>query len=351
LQKGAFHLLVVFRRYTFRLTPSSASLALHACLGGTSAGFHVEHVKDRHFCISVADKAVGLEICALRRIISAHYDIYFHLWRDGGECWERELVRWQEEEENSWTKVVSRKKRGPSAKRISFSKQIVQDSPVKKSKPQELDDVIKIGTFFCLLEPTPSQRKTNKVLKFNFLPPVGIPVKEVFGRIHGSLQKIQAHPRHNRVPQSEKQIEGSGANLACSRCLAPGHSVRDCRGHLRCWFCAGYGHKKRICLQWKLNRRTKWVARDQPSLPPNSGNPHPQEGPFNQKEIDAVEQWADQIMEHHNINHNQQQQQEEHDVHIHGNSGASHVFDAGSQIQSATQINSSEVAVQCVPTA
>jgi hypothetical protein len=27
-------------------------------------------------------------------------------------------------------------------------------------------------------------------------------------------------------------------------------------------------------------------------------------------EIDAVEQWADQIMEHHSINHNQQQQQE-----------------------------------------
>jgi hypothetical protein len=231
-QKCAFHLLVVFCCYKFRLTPSSASFALHACLGGTSVGFHVEPVKDRYFRISVANKAVGLDICALRRIVSTHYDIYFHLWRDGGECWERELVRWQEEEENNWTKVVSRKKRGPSAKRVSFSKQIVQDSPVKKFKPQELNDVIKIGTFFCPLEPTPSPRKTNKVLKFNFLPLVDIPVKEVFGRIHGNLQKIQAHPRHNRVPRSENRIGGSGANLACSRCLAPGHNVRDCRGHL-----------------------------------------------------------------------------------------------------------------------
>jgi hypothetical protein len=108
-QKCAFHLLVVFCCYKFRLTPSSASFALHACLGGTSVGFHVEPVKDRHFRISVANKAVGLEICALRRIISTHYDIYFHLWRDGGECWERELVRWQEEEENNWTKVVARR--------------------------------------------------------------------------------------------------------------------------------------------------------------------------------------------------------------------------------------------------
>ncbi|KAG8052818.1 hypothetical protein GUJ93_ZPchr0001g29746 [Zizania palustris] len=38
---GSFFVLAVFRRFTFRLTESSVSLALHACLGGSPAGFHV----------------------------------------------------------------------------------------------------------------------------------------------------------------------------------------------------------------------------------------------------------------------------------------------------------------------
>jgi hypothetical protein len=46
---GAFHLLAVFRRYTFHLTEASASLALHAVLGGSPAVFHVTCIRDRHF--------------------------------------------------------------------------------------------------------------------------------------------------------------------------------------------------------------------------------------------------------------------------------------------------------------
>lgn len=81
---GAFHLLAVFRRYTFRLTESSVSLALHGCLGGTPDGFHVTYLKDRHFCFLVANKHVGFSVCDLRRVIMEQFDVYFHLWRDGG---------------------------------------------------------------------------------------------------------------------------------------------------------------------------------------------------------------------------------------------------------------------------
>jgi hypothetical protein len=50
-------------------------------------------------------------------------------------------------------------------------------------------------------------------------------------------------------------------HIACSRCLAPGHLVSDCRNQLRCWFCARYGHKRRSCLQWKCGRRIKWAEK------------------------------------------------------------------------------------------
>lgn len=110
--KGAFFLLAVFRRYTFRLTPESVSLALHACLGGTPSGFHVKYVKDRHFCFSVASKAVGFAVTDLKRITTPTFDVYFHLWRDGGENWNKEFKKWQREEDASW-QLVSRRRIAP----------------------------------------------------------------------------------------------------------------------------------------------------------------------------------------------------------------------------------------------
>jgi hypothetical protein len=74
-----------FRRFTFHLIEDSVSLALHSVLGGTHAGFHVTYLKDCHYRFSVASKQVGLMIYTLKRIISGHFDVYFHLWRDGGE--------------------------------------------------------------------------------------------------------------------------------------------------------------------------------------------------------------------------------------------------------------------------
>lgn len=116
---GAFHLLAVFRRYTFRLTELSVSLALHAALGGSPAGFHVTYLQDRHFRFSVANKHVGFSICDLRRIITPHFDVYFHLWRDGGDRWVHERKHWEEEEEQGWT-LVSRKKKERKKLQESF---------------------------------------------------------------------------------------------------------------------------------------------------------------------------------------------------------------------------------------
>jgi hypothetical protein len=139
-QNGSFSLLVVFRRFTFRLIEKSVSLALVACLGGTPAGFHVSFVKDRHFRFEVSCKAVGFMVCELKRVISEHFDIYFHLWRDGGANWTREEKHWSQEEEQSWTKI-SHQKRSPRkadcGRRVRFCDKLVQDSPVSKSVPRE----------------------------------------------------------------------------------------------------------------------------------------------------------------------------------------------------------------------
>jgi hypothetical protein len=82
--RGAFHLLAVFRRHTFRLSEASVSLALHSILGGAPAGFHVTCFRDHHFRFSVASRHVSFMIRDLNRVTTTHFDVYFHLWREGG---------------------------------------------------------------------------------------------------------------------------------------------------------------------------------------------------------------------------------------------------------------------------
>jgi hypothetical protein len=89
--RGAFHLFVIFHRYTFCLTEGSMSLALHSALeGGSPTGFHVTYLKDRHYRFSMASKRVGFVVRDITLIVTDHFDIYFHLWRDGGENWLKE---------------------------------------------------------------------------------------------------------------------------------------------------------------------------------------------------------------------------------------------------------------------
>jgi hypothetical protein len=142
---GCFFLLAVFRRFTFRLTERSVSLALHSILGGAPAGFHVKYESDRHFRFAVASKKVGLFIVSHRRMIARNFDVYFHLWRDGGADWMRERELWQKEEEEQWTVISSKRKKikGKNSpyhhcKSVRFATKLIQDSPVRKSIPKEV---------------------------------------------------------------------------------------------------------------------------------------------------------------------------------------------------------------------
>jgi hypothetical protein len=95
---GSFFLLVIFRRYTFRLTEDSVAFALASCLGGAPAGFHVQFLSDHHFRFSLANKAVGFHVYGLRRFIANHFDAYFHLWSNGAAHWEHEKRLWELEQ-------------------------------------------------------------------------------------------------------------------------------------------------------------------------------------------------------------------------------------------------------------
>src|SRR5438105_4586235 len=95
---GSFFLLVTFRRFTFRLNEESVALALQSCLGGSGPGFHVCFLKDWHFWISIASKAVGFHIYkTLTRFIGSNFDVYFHLWNSGGANCIRDERLWQSE--------------------------------------------------------------------------------------------------------------------------------------------------------------------------------------------------------------------------------------------------------------
>jgi hypothetical protein len=42
---------------------------------------------------SVASKDVGLLVTSLKQVTTAHFDVYFHLWRDGGPNWRFEFQK------------------------------------------------------------------------------------------------------------------------------------------------------------------------------------------------------------------------------------------------------------------
>jgi hypothetical protein len=120
-------LIAVFRRYTFHLSAKSVSLALHLFifLSGSPAGFHVVEESYHHFRFSVASKKVGFMVLALKRIISANFDVYFYLWRNGSPNWRKEYALWCREEDEKW--IVVKRRSCHSSKLVSFAKNLVQD--------------------------------------------------------------------------------------------------------------------------------------------------------------------------------------------------------------------------------
>jgi hypothetical protein len=302
-------MLAVFRRYLFRLTEYSVALALHSCLGGTPAGFHVCFASDRHFRFSVANKHVGYLIRNLKRVTNEHFDVYFYLWRDGGDDWVKEKRRWEKEEENSWTVRVSRKSKRQSAqKRVSFHHKLVQDSPIFKSSPRELSSVIKIGSIYCPISdnrctvqmnlPSSSLDEQTSVSISNGVQTASlhggdvqgtsmincgdVPVRKVFQNLRKDLffrfEDIQATSKQQpEVINAGSSFKGAcsvshvgfhvpSLSRCCFKCLSPSHLVRDCCGQLRCLFCFNYGHKARFCAKRRESLNYKWILKpDKPS--------------------------------------------------------------------------------------
>ena len=106
--KGSFFLVAILCRYLFRLTEESVSMALHCCLRGTLASFHVTYLQDRHSCFSVVSKVWVFWFELSKESPQIILMFIFHLWRDGGEDWVKERKKWELEEEASWSPVIGK---------------------------------------------------------------------------------------------------------------------------------------------------------------------------------------------------------------------------------------------------
>jgi hypothetical protein len=256
-RNGSFSLLSVFRRFTFRFTEKSVSLALVACLGGTPAGFHVSFVKDRHFRFEVSCKTVGFMVCEHKRVISEQFDIYFHLWRDGGANWIREEKHWSQEEEQSWKKISHQKRFiirfGSFECNLKIlAKPILQDfSP--ESNSNNIHGVL--------------HNRQGKELEVEEDVQIQITCDKVFGNIKRALNINDK--THSEAFQYKAQLRavndvlGNRARIlrwgVCFKCLGQGHHVRDCRGNFRCLHCFNFGHRAKIV--WGKKSSLKWAPK------------------------------------------------------------------------------------------
>jgi hypothetical protein len=268
--RGAFHLLAVFRRFTFRLSEDSVSLALHSVLGGAPAGFHVACIRDWHFRFSVASRHVGFMIRDLSRVTTDQFDVYFHLWRDGGMDWFREWNKWQQEEDASSHRVERHKCKSFTVKHVSFVPKLVQDSPKTKFVPSELNSCVKLGKFSCNInssvfpKPNAAQAGPNSNSNSNS---ASIAASLVFGRLKRQLGMptlLEGVDTHDGCSSSSTQPGVLVKTPSCPRCLGPGHLVRDCPSPVRCWHCFNYGHVKKSCLRWRMSTKSKWTVKKNP---------------------------------------------------------------------------------------
>lgn len=232
--EGSFFLLVTFRRFLFRLKEESVSLAMQS-LGGRATEFHVKFLSSSHFRISVFSKQVGFHIYKLRRVITANFDCYFHLWNNGTPHWEREKHLWEIEQEKEWTMVLSKgskKAAAKSSKRVSFDKNLVSRSPVKNPPRKEK---ISFGAFTVLADDSPGSlvfgntdlhdKKDDRVLR---------PCM----KRSSTIQDPGENPTANVVDQAHQPAQISIFKSAtigpCSICLSAGHNSRNYLGKVQC---------------------------------------------------------------------------------------------------------------------
>lgn len=246
---GSFFLLATFRHFTFRLSEESVAFALSSCLGGAPASFHVQFQSEGHFRFSVANKAVGFHVYSLRRFTGDHFDVYFHLWRNGTANWEREKRLWDLEQAKQWQEVIYRstKRKAKPSKRVSFA-----SSPVCIPSPATRNDQaptsIAFGKFFCQIAPNNDQFRST------------------FGSNSRSVDATDACSSENSTCRSadknskDNESHGSGfknstsKNIVCWNCLLIGHVARYCSRTPRCKYCYNYGHRAQQCLTRNLPR-------------------------------------------------------------------------------------------------
>lgn len=126
--RKVFRLVASFGRSTVRLNPSSVSLILQACLGGTANDYNVSHLSGWMFGFSVHCKNVGFMVYRLKNFSCKAFSIFFHLWSGGGPNWQKDYDLWRSEQEAEWTLVGSKSKKSfadvvrsnPSLKRPVF---------------------------------------------------------------------------------------------------------------------------------------------------------------------------------------------------------------------------------------
>jgi len=259
---GSFFLLVTFRRYLFHLTEDSVSLALQSCLGGRTAGFHVQFLSRNHFRFSVSCKQVGFHVYRLRRVITSQFHVYFHLWNNGMPNWEREKRLWEEEQEKEWSTILSkntkRSIKKANNKHVSFAKHLVQKAPCKPAQPPGL---IQFGSFLATLPLEPEIRVISLLFvgdKFDFHLDSARVLRD---NLHEDATcEVDFWETHRLITNSNSSMDP----LGCSRCLHTGHVCSQCLDKIRCWACFNYGHIQRQCLT-RTHTKLVWMPKETPT--------------------------------------------------------------------------------------
>ncbi|KAG8067645.1 hypothetical protein GUJ93_ZPchr0005g16041 [Zizania palustris] len=134
---------------------------------------------------------------SLRRIISEHFDVYFHLWHDGGPSWHKDFRKWSAKERTSWTSVHRRKPPSSFVRRSSrppvhspnapFCHHKSSPVPFRRSKAVKRVSFSNVVTFSPPSQPSPSAPGSLRV--GDLLYPLPSLARSAPGRarVHGRL--------------------------------------------------------------------------------------------------------------------------------------------------------------------
>lgn len=219
-------------------SPASVGLVLRATIGGVASDFAVLPLSDRVFRFSVSLHLVGFHVLGLRSFECSFFEVFFHLWSNGGPHWVREWKANCLEEEASWTTVQrTAVDRGNNLIRhkTSFA-DVVRNNPLTGANRVPLHDrLARQSVFDRLIFPSAPDFSQNKGKK-----PIG--------------QFLQTSPTLFN-PGLNLNFGSSGGQLSsteypsvvqqpgiCSRCLSEGHSREACKSPIRCFACKCGGH-------------------------------------------------------------------------------------------------------------